>query len=102
MKRKVLYVIIVGLTFCCSARDVDASELEQKINCSISDFLPEGASWKLSIPTFMHNKSLNTDDIQVSLPISSNLGSLVAQVWLKEEGELKLYAVPVEVLSLSD
>ncbi len=75
-------------------------DIENAVNDSVKNLLPKDSNWKVSVPPFIEiNEETNID---VFFAEDSTVRNLVAQVWVKNNDELKLYAVPIEVLSLGN
>ncbi|MDX1919886.1 MAG: hypothetical protein SFU25_04030 [Candidatus Caenarcaniphilales bacterium] len=71
--------------------------IDERITSEVKKNFPSVSQIESSIPKFLGKAEEKYSDIKVSFPSGIHNEKLIAQVWVKQNGEEILYAVPVKI-----
>ena len=90
--------------FCLATSSSD--KIKTAVNSAVGNILPDGSVWQVNMPSFV--KLINYTNIQ-ELEVSfasdfsanSDNNNFIANVWAETETGAKLFAIPVEIISVN-
>ena len=97
--------VLLGFIFlqCLVGDSVSANSVAELVRAevqhSIERDFPNLSLTKVKIPSFLNSSTERIDKVSVSFPSGLHEDRLIAQVWVEAQGQSRLIAIPVQLIS---